>query len=174
MKQMKTRLHLKVGTLLFRCIFMIVLFLNKYFISECLDTKTPRAEDYNICTEKDLPHVNQQTTENQRNNRPDQVSLNVVEHSGDNNSNDATPEGNVEHDRTPVAESGNDGHSEDSVLSSGGESHDRGVIAQTGSLEEPLAVSSPGASAKDNDSGVYTAEDLFRDMLAKRGKGESH
>ena len=130
-----------------------------------MDTKTPRAEDYNICTEKDSLNVNRQTNEDLTNTRADQVSLNVI-------SNDQTPEDNIEHNRTPVTERGNEGHSEDSVLSSGGESRERGVIPEPGSPEEPLAVSSPVVSARDHDSGVYTAEDLFRDMLAKRGKGQ--
>jgi hypothetical protein len=148
-------------------IFVIVQFLTENSILDCFDTQTPRADNYN--TDKDSLHVNQQS--NGKQTRPDQVSLNVIEHTGDCESNDATPEGNVEHDRIPVTGGGNDGHGEDSVLSSGCESRDKGVIAQAGSPEGPLAVSSPGASARDNDSGVYTAEDLFRDMLAKRGKG---
>lgn len=145
---------------------------ERNYTLDCLDTKTPRAEDYNICTEKDSPNVNQQTNEDLTNTRADQVSLNVIEHTADNLANDHTPEDNIEHNRTPVTERGNEGHSEDSVLSSGGGSCERGVIPEPGSPEEPLAVSSPVVSARDHDSGVYTAEDLFRDMLAKRGKGQ--
>ena len=67
-----------------------------------------------------------------------------------------------------------DGSNKDSVISSGGHSHgDRDMILDKflESAEGPLAISSPVASSgKDQDSGVYTAEDLFRDMLIKRGK----
>ena len=69
-----------------------------------------------------------------------------------------------------------DGSNKDSVISSGGHSHlDRDMILDKflESAEGPLAISSPVASSgKDQDSGVYTAEDLFRDMLVKRGKGK--
>lgn len=139
---------------------------ERCFSLDCLDTtKTPRAEDYDICSDKDLLDVNEQTDENQGDNRTAQVSLNVIEQTDDN-------EGNTEHNRTPRHASGNKGHSGDSVLSSGGGSRETVVIPGPGSPEEPLAVSSPLTSARDHDSGVYTAEDLFRDMLTKRGKGQ--
>ena len=144
---------------------------KRNFTLDCFDTKTPRAEDCNICTDEDSLHVNQQNDEKQMNNSADQVSLNVIEQTSDKHSNDEISEDNNEHDRTPVAESGNEGHIEDSVLSSGGVSRAKGVIEESGSPEEALATSSP--VARDNDSGVYTAEDLFRDMLARRGKSQS-
>ena len=133
-------------------------------------TKTPRVEDYDVCLDKDSLHVHEQTDENEGGNRTDQVSLNVIEQTRDNSGNN---EGNIEHNRTPRNASGNEGHSGDSVLSSGGGSRETVVIPGSGSpAEEPLAISSPLASARDHDSGVYAAEDLFRDMLSKRGKGQ--
>ena len=143
---------------------------KRCFTLDCLDTtKTPRADDYDICSDKDSLNVNEQTDENQGTNRTDQVSLDVIEQTADNRSNDG---GNIEHNRTPRHASGNKGHSGDSVLSSGGGSRETVAIPGPGSPEEPLAISSPLASARDHDSGVYTAEDLFRDMLTKRGKGQ--
>ena len=73
---------------------------------------------------------------------------------------------------------GKDWNNKDSVISSGGhsqEDHDIILDKFLGSTEGPLAISSPvgGSSGKDQDSGVYTAEDLFRDMLVKQGKGRS-
>ena len=144
---------------------------EKYFSLDCLDTtKTPRVEDYDVCLDKDSLHINEQTDENEGGNRTDKVSLNVIKESGDNSGNN---EGNIEHNRTPRNASGNEGHSGDSVLSSGGGSRETVVIPGPGSpAEDILAISSPLASARDQDSGVYTAEDLFRDMLSKRGKGQ--
>lgn len=72
-----------------------------------------------------------------------------------------------------MATRGYKGHSGDSVLSLGDASRDKNVVRDPDkSPDEPLALSSP-TSPRDHDSGVYTAEDLFRDMLAKRGKGLS-
>ena len=140
---------------------------NLIFTIDCFDT-TPRASDYNR-KEKELPDVNEEISENHGSNRGDQLSLNVIEQVDDNNGDDRTPEDNIEHNRTPVDERGNEGHSEDSVFSSSNRSRDG--IAESNSPEDPVAVSSPLISARDQDSGVYTAEDLFRDMLEKRGKG---
>lgn len=69
--------------------------------------------------------------------------------------------------KTPLCEKKNEGQSKDSLLSAG--SHDLPLEKYDELPQEPLTVSSP---TRENDSGVYTAEDLFRDMLVMRGKGK--
>ncbi|XP_046864972.1 PAS domain-containing serine/threonine-protein kinase-like isoform X2 [Xenia sp. Carnegie-2017] len=75
---------------------------------------------------------------------------------------------NIDEVKTPLCEKKNEGQSKDSLLSAG--SHDLPLEKYDELPQELLTVSSP---TRENDSGVYTAEDLFRDMLVMRGKDQN-